>query len=179
MERQTVKIPKERVAVLIGKKGETKQKIEELTQSKIEVASGSGDVEITAQKDANPVSALKAYSIVKAVGRGFSPERALQLLDDAFFLEIMDLVELLGKQSGRMESRKGRVIGKEGSTRDKIEEETETFISVYGKTVAFIGKPEDIATAKEAVQMLLEGAQHQKVYDFLARKARASKKFEL
>lgn len=178
MEAQNIKIPKQRVAVLIGKKGEVKQKIERLTQTKIEVSSGSGEVEITAEKEAEPLNALKAGSIVKAVGRGFSPERALQLLDDECFLEIMDLQELLGKGS-QLESKKGRVIGKGGATRDKIEEVTETFISVYGKTIAFIGRPDNIAVAKEAVEKLLEGARHEKVYEFLARKASQKKRFEL
>jgi ribosomal RNA assembly protein len=117
--------------------------------------------------------------MVKAVGRGFSPERALQLLDDDVFLEILDLQELLGKQGKKLESKKGRVIGKAGATRDKIEEETQTLISVYGKTIAFIGRPENIALAKDAVERLLEGAKHEKVYDFLSRKSSEKKKFEL
>ena len=42
-----IKIPKERVAVLIGKKGETKRLIENETATKIEVDSQEGDVTIS------------------------------------------------------------------------------------------------------------------------------------
>jgi len=42
-----LKIPKERVAVLIGKNGEVKKELEEYTSAKIEIDSKEGDVKIT------------------------------------------------------------------------------------------------------------------------------------
>ena len=42
--RYELKIPKDRIAVLIGKNGEVKREIEELTESRIEIDSKEGDV---------------------------------------------------------------------------------------------------------------------------------------
>ena len=39
-----LKISKERIAILIGKKGETKRRLETLTKSKINIDSKEGDV---------------------------------------------------------------------------------------------------------------------------------------
>jgi ribosomal RNA assembly protein len=46
---------------------------------------------------------------------------------------------------------------------------TETEISVYGKTVGFIGHLQNIEIAQEAVKMLLNGRSHATVYDYLER----------
>ena len=43
---QFVKVPKERIAVIIGPSGSTKKKIEELSKVKLEVSSEDGRVEI-------------------------------------------------------------------------------------------------------------------------------------
>ena len=176
MSESIVRIPQERIAVLIGKNGKTKKFIEEQTNSKLNIDSKTGEIIIS---DKNGVNLLKATSIVKAIGRGFSPEQAELLLEDDVFLEIIDLNEVLGKSQSKINIRKGRVIGKEGATRKKIEETTDTKISVYGKTIAFIGQAENIETARKAVEMLLEGATHNKVYDFLNKKLREKIKFEL
>jgi ribosomal RNA assembly protein len=169
MELNQLKIPKERVAVLIGRKGQTKQTLEQQTNTEIEVDSKTGLVEIKSKND-EPFQVMKAHSVIKAIARGFSPEHALQLLDDEFILDVIDLKDLVGKSEKAIEQKKGRVIGKKGSTRKKIEEDTETFISVYGKTISIIGRPEKLETARKAVMMLIEGAPHNKVYDFLERK---------
>ncbi|EHK01343.1 putative RNA-processing protein [Candidatus Haloredivivus sp. G17] len=44
-----------------------------------------------------------------------------------------------------------------------------TEISVYGKTVGFIGYVQNIEIAQEAVKMLLNGREHSTVYDYLER----------
>ena len=49
----------------------------------------------------------------------------------------------------------------------KRETLTETFISVYGKTVAIIGKTENIDLSKRAIEKLLGGAPHGNVYQFI------------
>ena len=51
-----LRIPKERVAVLIGKKGEIKKQIEEATNTKIKIDSNEGDVFISSK------DALKVYT---------------------------------------------------------------------------------------------------------------------
>jgi ribosomal RNA assembly protein len=40
-------------------------------------------------------------------------------------------------------------------------------LSVYGKTVSLIGNYEQLNIAREAVQMIIRGSKHSKVYGFL------------
>lgn len=47
---------------------------------------------------------------------------------------------------------------------------TGTHVSIYGKTVSIIGDMEHLQIAKEAVEMILDGARHKTVYSFLERK---------
>jgi ribosomal RNA assembly protein len=169
-------IPHERIGVLIGQKGKTKTYIAKTTHTKIEIDSNSGEVEI--QMKGNPIGFLKAMNIVKAIGRGFSPENAFKLLQDETTLEIIELREILGKSENRMKAKKGRVIGSKGEAREEIEKETGTKISVYGKTISIIGKPEGVEKAKSAIEMLLGGATHNMAYESLKRHYN-NQKFEL
>ena len=66
-----LKIPKDRVAVLIGAKGETKKHIETITKTDIDVDSKEGIVSITGQ---DAIGMYSAKEITKAIGRGFNPE---------------------------------------------------------------------------------------------------------
>ena len=69
-----LKIPKERVAVLIGKEGSVKEDIESSTKTKIKVDSKEGDVFISGE---DGLGMYNAKEVIIAVGRGFNPETAL------------------------------------------------------------------------------------------------------
>ncbi|MHA1648664.1 MAG: KH domain-containing protein [Candidatus Helarchaeota archaeon] len=175
--KEHIKIPMARIAVIIGKKGETKKKIEELTQTSIEIDSKDGLVYIENIPDPeNPLAVWKARDIIKAIGRGFSPEKALRLLDDETYLEIIDLTAIFGRNTNAIKRIKGRIIGEAGKTRRLIEELTENALSVYGNTVSIIGPLTNLRIAKKAVMMLIEGASHSTVYQFLYKKRRELKK---
>ena len=159
-----VKIPKERVAVLIGKQGETKQKLEEETSSSIEVDSKEGHVTL---KGKEALNLYIAREIIRAVARGFNPEIALRLLHQDYTLEFINLKEQAGDSKNALLRIKGRIIGKEGKTRDFIEQMTETRVCVYGKTVGFIGTAEHVSVARKAVASLIKGSPHSSVYKWL------------
>lgn len=168
-----LKIPQERVAVLIGKKGEIKKNIESDTKTQIKVDSLEGDVFIYG-KDA--LGLYTAREIIRAVGRGFNPEIAKLLLKQDYVFESMDLTEYTGKSKNTMLRLKGRVIGKDGRSRKLIEELSEAYISVYGKTIGIIGTAESTAMAKRAVDSLLKGSTHASVYKWLEKKRREIKR---
>ena len=65
------------------------------------------------------------------------------------------------------ERLKGRVIGRDGEARKHIEKMTESFISVFGKTIGFIGHTVNIQVAREAVKQLLNGSSHATAYNYL------------
>lgn len=171
-----LKIPRERVGVIIGKHGTTKEIIQKATQTIIEVDSETGSVSISPQENTeDPLAVWKARYILKAVGRGFSPKIALKLTDDEMILDIINLPDFVGKSKKAILRQKGRIIGKDGRTRDIITDMTGVDVSVYGKTVSLIGHMERIQVAKEAVEMILHGARHKSVYGFLEKKNREIK----
>ncbi len=175
-----LKIPVERVGVLIGKDGIVKHKIESACKVKLNIDSETGEVNIIARDDMDdPTLMFKAQNIVLAIGRGFSPEKAFKLLDDDYYLHIIDLRDILGKSKSNLVRVKGRIIGKEGKTRRIIEETAGVDVSVYGHTVAIIGVVENIEIAKEAIEKLVKGSQHKTVYRFLGRKRSELKRSRL
>ncbi len=175
-DTEYLKIPRERVGVVIGKNGITKDEIENLTKTEILVDSEAGTVAISPTEETeDPLSVWKARYIVKAIGRGFNPEISVKLMGDETILEIINLPDYVGKSKKAILRQKARIIGKEGRTKDIITDMTGVDISIYGKTVAIIGDMEQIHIAKEAVEMILNGVRHKTVYAFLERKTRDMK----
>jgi ribosomal RNA assembly protein len=169
------RLPKERVGVAVGPGGRVKRDIERKTGTKLTFDSESGEVIIELVGD-DPLGALCARDVLNAIARGFSPERAFRLFDEDVYLEVIDISDYIGDSDKALVRFKGRVIGKGGKTRRIIEETTGAYMSVYGKTIALIGRSEQLAVAREATKMLLEGAPHSAVYGFLERKRRELKR---
>lgn len=165
---QFVKVPKERIAVIIGPSGAVKKQIEEAAKLKLEINSEDGRVEIKDEED--PVAGMRAMEVIKAIARGFSPEKAMELFyEDFLTLDIIDLSEAAStpKELARL---KGRIIGREGKTREIAERLINVKISVYGKTVSVIGFPEQTTIIRTAIDMLINGVNHGTVYSFLEKK---------
>ncbi len=158
-----IKIPKERIAVLIGKEGVIKRHIERELDAKIEVDSSEGDVTILG-KDA--LTLLTGREIIRAVARGFNPDIAMLLLKPDYTLDIMNLADA-ARTPNDLARLKGRIIGAGGKSRRVIEELTETNISVYGKTVGIIAEVDSLMIARRAIEMLVEGSAHRNVYKWL------------
>ena len=161
-----LKIPKNRVAVLIGKKGEVKKELEEETKTKINIDSEEGDVFVEG-KDA--IGLLSVREVIKAIGRGFNPEVAKLLLKQDYAIEI---IQIPGTKKNQFKRIKGRVIGSEGRCRRTIEDLTKCYISVFGKTVSVIGPVERIVFARRAIEMLFQGSPHSKIYKMLEKTQR-------
>ncbi|MCW3995772.1 MAG: KH domain-containing protein [Candidatus Bathyarchaeota archaeon] len=172
-----VRIPKERVGILIGPEGKVKAYIESKLNIKLDVES-EGSVTITLNENASdPSVLLKGKDVVTAIGRGFPPETTFRLIrneDDIF--DLVDLRLIFGRSESDIKRIKGRIIGTEGKTRKLIEELTEANVVVYGHTVGLIGSFEQVDAARNAVQMIVEGCQHHTVYKYLQRKRTELKK---
>jgi ribosomal RNA assembly protein len=172
-----IKIPEERLGVLIGPDGSMKKLIEEKSKTLLEIDSESGTVTVESSED--PLMVMRVSDLVRAIGRGFSPERALAILDDEMLmLNVMDLSKMVGTKSD-MARLKGRIIGKDGKTREIMEKLSGSKVSVYGKTIALLGYPEQIRVSRAAIEMLLDGAPHGNVYSFLEKKHQELAKEEL
>ncbi len=172
-----IKIPRERIGVLIGPGGSVRKRIEGELGVRLRIDSRSGDVEISLRNEGGDISKLyQALNVVRAIGRGFSPERAFRLFDEDTLLDIIDLREYVGKSENALKRVKGRIIGREGKTRRLIEELTGVYVSVYGHTVSLIGTFDQLLVAREAVTKLIKGSQHKTVYNYLFRAVRDLKR---
>ena len=169
MEQKTfIRIPGDRIGVLIGADGKTRRRIESAFGVKITVESESGGVTVKVNEDQPDVSVMfTVKNIVKAIGRGFSPKKAMTLQDEDNDIIVIDLEEFVGTSKNAQKRVRGRIIGKEGKSRVLLEELTDCLISVYGGTVAVIGPYEMLQMAKEAVEMLLNGSYHKTVWNHL------------
>ncbi len=176
-QKTYLKIPRDRVGALIGPKGKAKRRIERYFGVTLEIDSESGAVEITVNpENSNVTSSFTVRNVVKAIGRGFSPQRAEILAKEDFDLHIIYLDEFVGDSKNTMKRVKGRIIGKNGRSRELIEEITETRISVYGGTIAYIGSPEGLEAAREAIMRLIKGSFHKTVWNYLYAWRRKMKK---
>ncbi|MDQ2055440.1 MULTISPECIES: KH domain-containing protein [Halobellus] len=163
-----VKVPQDRIGVLIGEGGETMREIERRAEVRLDIDSESGAVAIDDVGD--PVSGMLAPDVVRAIGRGFTPEAALSILDDE--LRTFELVDLEShtRNKNDLQRQKGRLIGENGRTRELMEELTGAEVVIKGTTLGVIGQPEEVDAVRRAVGMILDGAPHGAVYSFLERK---------
>ena len=178
MEQKTfIRIPADRIGVLIGPRGKTKKRIEAAFQIDLTIDGETGNVDIKVKPDQTDVSVLfVARNMVRAIGRGFSPKNAFTLINEDYDFIVLDIEEYVGRSKNAQGRVKGRIIGKEGKSRTMIEELTECLVSVYGKTVGIIGPYEMLPVATEAVEMLINGSFHKTVWNHLYAYRRKMKK---
>ncbi len=163
---KTIKVNKERIGVIIGKGGSQKKFIEDSFNVKLKIDSGSNEVTIIAtDPNSDP---LTASLYVEALGRGFSPERASDLLKEGYTMMVINLRDYANTRNSLIRIR-SRIIGTNGSARKRIEQLTDTKISVYGDHVAIIGKPDDVRIATDALIDLIKGLKHATIYNKLQR----------
>lgn len=163
-----IKIPKDRIGAIIGPGGSVKQLIENKSTAHLDIDSENGSVEIIPGDD--PVGAMRAEEVVKAIARGFNPDKTIAMLDDdLLMLEVIDLSKYVNTPKELLRL-KGRIIGKGGKTREISERLIGVKLSVYGKTVSILGNPEQNQIARTSIEMLIEGATHGSVYSFLEKK---------
>lgn len=167
---ETVRIPQERIAVLIGSGGKIKKMIERRAGVKLRV-DGEGAVEISSK---DPYCEFRAKDIVKAIGRGFSPDDALRLAGEDYYLKVIDLKSMMDSEKAR-ERQKARIIGEKGKAKRMIEECSDAKVCVYGHTVSLIGLLDEVELAAQAIGKLLEGRSHSVVYSLLQKGRRRMK----
>ena len=170
-----IRIPTDRIGVLIGKSGKIKTKIEQVCSVKMQIDSETGETLISGIGNIDDIQPFKAMEIVMAIGRGFSPENAMKLLQGENSLHIIDLREFAGKSPSQIERIKGRIIGEGGKARTNMENLSGAKISVYGRTVALIGSPDQLKLAVNAISSLSGGSMHGAVYSKLEASKRRNK----
>lgn len=168
VSQQFIKVPAERIAVLIGKKGAVVERIKQECVVDVEIESETGNVAVgydtKSLLEGNP---FKALEIISAIARGFSPEKAFKLLHEDIVFQLLDMRDYVGNSQSSISRVKGRIIGERGKSRRTIEELSGADVSIYGHTVGFIGIFDAIKVAVEAIILLSKGSSHRTVYAML------------
>ncbi|MEW5996952.1 MAG: KH domain-containing protein [Candidatus Micrarchaeota archaeon] len=156
---EIIRIPKERVGALRL----AKQEIEKRYGVEI-ILGGEGEVELKGES----VWTYLAKDVVHAIGRGFEPGEAMKLFRENYSFYLIDLGEHFSTKNA-LRRVKGRIIGEKGRVKGEIEKATDSSIEVYGHTVGIIAPSDAMEYAKEAIRMIIEGAPHTTVINYLGR----------
>ena len=162
-----VRIPIERVAILIGHEGEVRNKIESISGIQIQINSETGEITIQEDNIEDPLMIFKVENIIRAIGRGFSPDHAFELFNDSKDFYLFDIHDYVGKKRSHVMRVKARVIGRNGKTKRVLEEITQSYLSIYGHTIGVIGDIAEIDITKKAIDKLLSGSKHATVYRYV------------
>lgn len=159
-----IKVPAERLPILIGRKGAIKSKIEREFGVKVSVDSRTCDVLVTT--DDPQADLYLATQFIEAIGKGFSPQRSAKLKEEGYALGTLELRKYVKTKDG-LSRIKGRLIGSNGIVRKNLEELTGTEISIYGHYAAVIGDVQGLKLALNALEELASGKKHGGVYSKL------------
>lgn len=178
MRQALPRVPKDRIAVLIGSSGSTAKSLRNSAGCKeLNIDSVTGEVEVI-WGDAgsyDPIKAMKLPNVIKAIGRGMAPKAALRLFDEQHFFEMVDLRDYVGKRSNQQRRIRSRIIGSQGKIRKLIENLTDTEITIYKSTVVIIGEEDGLFAARQAIEMLAGGSEHGSVLSYLEKDRRRAK----
>jgi ribosomal RNA assembly protein len=158
-------LEKDRIPVFIGKQGSQKKQFEKLFKCKLDINSNTGEVVV---QEGEAIDNYVLSNVIHAINFGHSPEAALELIDENFVLDSID-VKMSVRDHKRLKVVMGRIIGKEGGTRRLIEEITKCSVAVSDHMVSIIGPYENIMLVHEALDMLINGSSHKSFYGFLER----------
>ncbi len=159
INREVVRVNRERVALI-------RRKYKKDLEDKLGVKLFLHDETVTIEGDSEHV--FFALPVIKAIARGFGMEKALRLKEAENDLFVINLRDFCNTENC-VSRLKARVIGTEGKIKTAIENATDSHISVYGHTISIIAPLYSMGKAKEAVHMLLHGAKHSSLLNFLSR----------
>ncbi|NCO84683.1 MAG: hypothetical protein COW47_01750 [Candidatus Huberarchaeum crystalense] len=148
-----------RAATIIGNKGETKAKIEKITHTVIEINKGIAKI---SGKDILNIET--AVNILSAISIGFTPNNAIKLKElDVFLTQI----SFKHKNKNRQKVIAGRIIGKQGKIRKKIEVLCDVALLINTSKAYIIGSAKNTGLAKNTIEQIINGSKHRAVINWL------------
>lgn len=170
VELRRIPVPVNRLAPLKNAWVEVIKPLVEVLKIQIRMNPRKRCVEIRAGPNTEEPSTYlqKAAEYIRAFLLGFVTADALALLrmDDLFLetFEMKDVKTLKGEHSGRAI---GRIVGKDGKTKNAIENSTRTRIVVAGEKIHLMGSFTNIKIARGILSQLIMGSAPNKVFDKL------------
>ena len=165
MER--LHVGKEKIGIIIGKKGAVKKLLEQELDVTIKISS-SGAITI----EGDTLNAYRATHVLQAIAFGFSPDSALELKNPEFSFETIN-VKNFAESKKRISEIKGRLIGKSGRVKRVIQDLGAVDLCITENRIGLIGESSDVGFARRAIQTLLRGAKHSRIFKTFEQKNRA------
>ncbi|MBS3060716.1 MAG: RNA-processing protein [DPANN group archaeon] len=162
-----LKVPRDRIAVLIGKEGKTKNEIERRFTVKLEINSETGEVNLIRNIENDALKGIQAREVIKAIAGGIAPQKAYKLENPQYYTGQVNLAEAVGDSDKELSRVKSRLIGTEGKVRAYLSKLTDTEIIINNNLVTILGEIEDVNAAKEAVSKIIEGTPIPNVIKFV------------
>jgi len=172
-------VPPESFEKVKGELGQVMGELRRRLGVRLTLDESNSRVLIEAEGEGDAANVLRARDIVRAIAIGFSPQDALQLLDEDYVLVVVDVTQVVGDKENHLRRVLGRVIGENGRARRTLEEITGTKIVVNDRgLVGIIGDYERSQIAKHGVELLVQGRMHATVYRRLESMMRELKRRE-
>lgn len=157
-----VRVPDDRLK-LLNQDGKI-DRIENETGSSVHIDEEDKTVSI---KNSDSVDEMDSENVIKAISLGFNATKSLQLCHNELYqLEVINLKKATRNKS-EMRRQKGRIIGKDGRTKEIVEELADVNISIYKNKVGIIGDNKDTLKARDVILDLINGRPHSSVYNEL------------
>jgi ribosomal RNA assembly protein len=172
-------VPPESFEKVKGELGQVMGELRRRLGVRLTLDESNSRVLIEAEGEGDAANVLRARDIVRAIAIGFSPQDALQLLDEDYVLVVVDVTQVVGDKESHLRRVLGRVIGENGRARRTLEEITGTKIVVNDRgLVGIIGDYERSQVARHGVELLVQGRMHATVYRRLESMMRELKRRE-
>ncbi|CAD25985.1 similarity to HYPOTHETICAL PROTEIN Y443_METJA [Encephalitozoon cuniculi GB-M1] len=122
----------------------------------------------TCEHTEDPSYLERSAQYIEAINIGFPIEDAIALLKFSdVFLDRFEISEVKTLRGLHIERAVGRIIGREGKTRDAIEEFSRSKIIVQGQTIHLLGTVENTRIARDAICRLIMGSQPGSIFNRL------------
>ena len=118
-----------------------------------------------------------AEKVFEAIEAGFSVRIALFLANEDYLLEKLSIKNLTKRKN--LNQVRARLIGKHGETRELLEELSDCFIKIHGNEVYIIGRVENIKSAINSVQRIIQGSKQSSVYSYLEKQRKIYREDDL
>jgi ribosomal RNA assembly protein len=125
------------------------------------------------------IDEFEALIVLEAMQFGFSAKKSLELLKEDIIFRKIPIKQFTRRKN--LKEVRGRVIGKEGKTKNTIEQISgcDIFINEDENQIGMIGPAEQIDEATTALTNLIKGSKQANVYRFLERMNAGKKKLDI
>lgn len=110
----------------------------------------------------------RSLSYIKAIIEGFKPEDAISIMKFRdIFTESFEIQEIRKLKNSHLSRAIGRIIGRNGSIKQSIENFSRCKFVLNGEKVSLLGSEENIKIAKDAIGRLVQGADPAAIFNRL------------